>query len=203
MQCTNQFLGVIDKGIHFLLSSCLHFCWKQKLHPVPVINIRRTTIPVVDNIQFLGVILHRKLTFLPHILHLRKICEKSLNILKVVSNTSWGLNYPRSQYSSYTEVFTDGSKSDGYVGSGVVLPTETQSYRLHSSFSVLSAELVVKVKFTVHSRSSSLRIANFMSPRARWLGDVRTFVLGAQCAFYCCLVDAMPAASQVGSGQIF
>ncbi|GFT52036.1 putative RNA-directed DNA polymerase from transposon X-element [Trichonephila clavipes] len=33
---------------------------------------------------------HYKLTFLPHILYLRKKCERSLNILRVLSNTLWG-----------------------------------------------------------------------------------------------------------------
>ncbi|GBM17941.1 hypothetical protein AVEN_111090-1 [Araneus ventricosus] len=56
----------------------------------PVIHIQNIPIPVVDNIRFLGVIFDRKLTFLPHILHLRKKCERSLNILKVLSKTSWG-----------------------------------------------------------------------------------------------------------------
>ncbi|GFT53714.1 putative RNA-directed DNA polymerase from transposon X-element [Trichonephila clavipes] len=60
------------------------------LHPDPEILIRDIQIPVVPDVRFLGVIFDRRLTFLPHILHLRKRCEKSLNLLKVLSNTSWG-----------------------------------------------------------------------------------------------------------------
>ncbi|GBM64281.1 hypothetical protein AVEN_271019-1 [Araneus ventricosus] len=56
----------------------------------PNIRIRNSPIPVVNEIRFLGVIFDRKLTFLPHVLHLRKKCENSLNILKVLSKTSWG-----------------------------------------------------------------------------------------------------------------
>ncbi|GFU91629.1 putative RNA-directed DNA polymerase from transposon X-element [Trichonephila clavipes] len=41
-------------------------------------------------VRFLGVIFDCKLTFLPHVLYLRKKCERSLNILKVLSNTLWG-----------------------------------------------------------------------------------------------------------------
>ncbi|GFT69900.1 putative RNA-directed DNA polymerase from transposon X-element [Trichonephila clavipes] len=41
-------------------------------------------------VRFLGVIFDSKLTFLPHVLYLRKKCERSLNILKVLSNTLWG-----------------------------------------------------------------------------------------------------------------
>ncbi|GFU95720.1 uncharacterized protein TNCV_4889091 [Trichonephila clavipes] len=46
--------------------------------------------PVVSEVRFLGVIFDCKLTFLPHVLYLRKKCERSLNILKVLSNTLWG-----------------------------------------------------------------------------------------------------------------
>ncbi|GFV32439.1 putative RNA-directed DNA polymerase from transposon X-element [Trichonephila clavipes] len=45
---------------------------------------------VVSEVRFLGVIFDCKLTFLPHVLYLRKKCERSLNILKVLSNTLWG-----------------------------------------------------------------------------------------------------------------
>ncbi|GBL91053.1 hypothetical protein AVEN_184435-1 [Araneus ventricosus] len=71
-------------------SRCVHFCRKRNIHLDPVIHIQNVAIPIVDDIRFLGVIFDRKLTFLPHILHLRKRCERSLNILKVLSKTSWG-----------------------------------------------------------------------------------------------------------------
>ncbi|GBM11490.1 hypothetical protein AVEN_101906-1 [Araneus ventricosus] len=71
-------------------SRCVHICRKRNLHLDPVIYIRNFAIPVVNDIRFLGVIFHRKLAFLPHVLHLRKKCERSLNILKVLSKTSWG-----------------------------------------------------------------------------------------------------------------
>ncbi|GFV42585.1 putative RNA-directed DNA polymerase from transposon X-element, partial [Trichonephila clavipes] len=71
-------------------SCCVHFCRKRVIHPDPEIRIRAVQIPVVPDVPFLGVIFDRRLTFLPHILYLRKRCEKSLNILKVLSNTSWG-----------------------------------------------------------------------------------------------------------------
>ncbi|GBO29721.1 putative RNA-directed DNA polymerase from transposon X-element, partial [Araneus ventricosus] len=71
-------------------SRCVHFCRKRNVHLDPVIHVQNVAIPVVDDIRFLGVIFDRKLTFLPHILHLRRRCERSLNILKVLSRTSWG-----------------------------------------------------------------------------------------------------------------
>ncbi|GFW64528.1 probable RNA-directed DNA polymerase from transposon X-element [Trichonephila clavipes] len=75
-------------------SRCVHFCRKRGIHPDPEIRIRDIQIPVVPDVRFLGVIFDRRLTFLPHILHLRKKCEKSLNLLKVLSNTSWGADRP-------------------------------------------------------------------------------------------------------------
>ncbi|GBN39661.1 putative RNA-directed DNA polymerase from transposon X-element [Araneus ventricosus] len=71
-------------------SRCVHFCRKRNIHLDLNIQIRNAPIPVVNAIRCLGVIFDRKLIFLPHILHLRKKCERSLNILKVLSRTSWG-----------------------------------------------------------------------------------------------------------------
>ncbi|XP_055924754.1 uncharacterized protein LOC129956826 [Argiope bruennichi] len=89
----NKLLSWCDENGHALSpekSCCVHFCRKRSLHPDPVVYIRNTAIPVVAEMRFLGIIFDRKLTFLQHILHLRKVCEKKLNILKVLSNTAWG-----------------------------------------------------------------------------------------------------------------
>ncbi|GBM33667.1 hypothetical protein AVEN_203703-1 [Araneus ventricosus] len=71
-------------------SRCVHFCRERNLHLDPVIHIQNVAIPVVNDIRFLGVIIDRKLTFLLYILYLWKKCERYLNILKVLSKTSWG-----------------------------------------------------------------------------------------------------------------
>ncbi|GFV94604.1 putative RNA-directed DNA polymerase from transposon X-element [Trichonephila clavipes] len=71
-------------------SSCVHFCRKRNLHPDPSIHIGNIQIYVVSEVRFLGVIFDCKFAFLPHALYLRKKCERSLNILKVLSNTLWG-----------------------------------------------------------------------------------------------------------------
>ncbi|GFV06924.1 putative RNA-directed DNA polymerase from transposon X-element [Trichonephila clavipes] len=89
----NNILKWCDTNGHSISASkscCVHFCRKRGIHPDPEIRIRDIQIPVVPDVRFLGVIFDRRLTFLPHILHLRKRCEKSLNLLKVLSNTSWG-----------------------------------------------------------------------------------------------------------------
>ncbi|GBL75183.1 hypothetical protein AVEN_194428-1 [Araneus ventricosus] len=51
-------------------------------------------------------------------------------------------HHHRYQYSSFIPIFTDGSKSDGHVGCGVVSLYDTPSYRLHNCCSVFTAELV-------------------------------------------------------------
>ncbi|GBM39215.1 hypothetical protein AVEN_223834-1 [Araneus ventricosus] len=70
-------------------SCVVHFCRKRGLHPDPDLYIGNQLIPVVNEVRFLGICFDRKLTFLSHILYLRKRCERLLNILKVLSNTSW------------------------------------------------------------------------------------------------------------------
>ncbi|GFX25589.1 probable RNA-directed DNA polymerase from transposon X-element [Trichonephila clavipes] len=89
----NNILKWCDTNGHSISASkscCVHFCRKRGIHPDPEIRIRDVQIPVVPDVRFLGVIFDHRLTFLPHILHLGKRCEKSLNLLKVLSNTSWG-----------------------------------------------------------------------------------------------------------------
>ncbi|GBL98430.1 hypothetical protein AVEN_187759-1 [Araneus ventricosus] len=89
----NKLVAWCNKNGHSISpekSRCVHFCRKRILHLDPVFHVQNVAIPVVDDIRFLGVIFDRKLAFLPHILHLRKKYERSLNILKVLSKTSWG-----------------------------------------------------------------------------------------------------------------
>ncbi|GBM34961.1 hypothetical protein AVEN_240335-1 [Araneus ventricosus] len=89
----NKLVAWCDKNGHSISPEkrrCVHFCRKRKLHLDPAIHIQNIAIPIVNDIRFLGVIFDRKLTFIPHILHLRKKCERSLNILKVLPKTSWG-----------------------------------------------------------------------------------------------------------------
>ncbi|GBN90270.1 putative RNA-directed DNA polymerase from transposon BS [Araneus ventricosus] len=96
-RAVNKLLAWCDQNGHTISpgkSRCVHFCRKWSLHPDPAIQIRDTNIPVVEEVRFLGVTFDRKLTFLPHVLNLRKRCEKSLNILKVLSTTTWGADRP-------------------------------------------------------------------------------------------------------------
>ena len=43
-----------------------------------------------DEVKFLGLIFHEKLSFKPHVQCIKKKCRKALNILRVVGHTDWG-----------------------------------------------------------------------------------------------------------------
>ncbi|KAG8177457.1 hypothetical protein JTE90_008641 [Oedothorax gibbosus] len=51
---------------------CMHFCRKRGLHPDPEIILNGVALPVRSEATFLGVIFDSKLTFLPHVQHLRQ-----------------------------------------------------------------------------------------------------------------------------------
>ena len=56
----------------------------------PHLYLYGSLIPVVDEAKFLGVIFDQKLSFILHIKYLKAKCLKALNLLKVLSHTSWG-----------------------------------------------------------------------------------------------------------------
>ncbi|GBN45610.1 RNA-directed DNA polymerase from mobile element jockey [Araneus ventricosus] len=75
-------------------TAAVHFCRKRNLHLDPELQLNGVSIPFLKEIRFLGVVFDSKLSFLPHVMQLRKKCEKSLNILKVLSTTAWGADRP-------------------------------------------------------------------------------------------------------------
>ena len=56
----------------------------------PVLSLDNDPIQFVKEAKFLGLIWDTKLTFEPHIKYLKARCQKSLNLLKVLSRTEWG-----------------------------------------------------------------------------------------------------------------
>ena len=46
---------------------CIHFCQLGKHHDDPVLHLYGSPIPVVEESKFLGIIVYRKLSFIPHI----------------------------------------------------------------------------------------------------------------------------------------
>ena len=55
-----------------------------------VLKLDNDHIQFVKEAEFLGLIWDTKLTFEPHSKYLKAWCQKSLNILKVLSRTEWG-----------------------------------------------------------------------------------------------------------------
>ena len=100
-----QNLNKIEKwaksnGFNFSKSKtqCVHFCQLRKQHDDPVLHLYGSPIPVVQESKFLSIysiensVLYPilKLSFIPHIKYLKAKCLKALNLLKVLSHTSWG-----------------------------------------------------------------------------------------------------------------
>ena len=92
-QCLNRIEDwATSNGFKFSKSKtqCVHFCQQRKIHNDPALYIYGSQIPVVAESKFLGVIFDRKLSFIPHIKYVKAKCLKALNLLKVLSHTSWG-----------------------------------------------------------------------------------------------------------------
>jgi len=69
---------------------CISADFLHKLHQDPVLTGNGSTIPLVEETKFVGIIFDHKLSFLPHIRHLKDKCTKALNVLRVVAHTTWG-----------------------------------------------------------------------------------------------------------------
>ena len=80
-----------ENGLKFspTKTMCVHFCqlWKQHLDPELYLN--GTQIPIIGEAKFIGLF-NSKLSFIPHITSLKSRCTKSLDLIKVLSNTTWG-----------------------------------------------------------------------------------------------------------------
>ena len=69
---------------------CVHFCQLRKHHLDPQLYLNGTQIPTIGETKFIGLIFDSKLSFIPHITSLKSRCTKSLDLIKVLSNTTWG-----------------------------------------------------------------------------------------------------------------
>jgi len=77
-------------GFKLSSSKTVCFCRLHKLHHDPELTLKGSAISVVEETKFIGIIFDRKLSFLPHIRHLKDKCTKALNLLRVVVYTTWG-----------------------------------------------------------------------------------------------------------------
>ena len=82
----------IENGFRFSPSKtvCVHFHRKRGTLPEPDLKLNGDKIKVVKETKFFGVIFDQKLSFIPHMKVLKTRCTKALDIIKVVSNQSWG-----------------------------------------------------------------------------------------------------------------
>ena len=80
LQCLNKLSDWADtNGLKFSPSKtvCIHFCKLRKPHPQLTLLLNGTPVPVVEETKFLRVIFDRKLSFIPHIKHLKDKCTKA------------------------------------------------------------------------------------------------------------------------------
>ena len=68
---------------------CVHFCQLQKRHLDPQLYLNGTQIPTSEA-KFIGLILDSQQSLIPHTTSLKSRCTKSLDVIKVLSNTTWG-----------------------------------------------------------------------------------------------------------------
>ena len=71
-------------------TQCVHFYNQRGLHPHPELRLNGVELQYTDTARFLGLIFDYKLTWEAHIRDLRRRCEKSLNILRLLSGVRWG-----------------------------------------------------------------------------------------------------------------
>ena len=68
----------------------VHFCQLQKHHLYPQLYLNGTQIPIIGEAKFLGLGFDSTLSFIPHTTSLKSRCTRSLDLLKVLLNTTWG-----------------------------------------------------------------------------------------------------------------
>ena len=66
----------------------VHFCQLRKIHN-PTLNLDGSEIAVVDQYKFHGVIFIKKLSFIPHIQHLKEKCNKTLKLFRLIAHKDW------------------------------------------------------------------------------------------------------------------
>ena len=68
----------------------MHFCRIRGVHPDPDLYLNGQRIPCVEETRFLGLMFDHRLTWVAHVKYIKTKCLEALNILRVLSHTSWG-----------------------------------------------------------------------------------------------------------------
>ena len=80
-----------DKGFRFSLfkTSFIIFSRHRKVTESIQLQMNGQNLEEKDELKILGLIMDKKLTWIPHIKKLKQQCAKKLNIIKVLSSNSW------------------------------------------------------------------------------------------------------------------
>ena len=68
----------------------VHFCKIRGVHPDPDLYLYGNRIQCREEARFLGLVFDRRLTWIPHLRSVKVACTQALNLLKVLSHTTWG-----------------------------------------------------------------------------------------------------------------
>ena len=94
IQCTINSISKWADSHGFTFSptktNCINFHRKRKFQPPLKLILNGTIIPNREHIQYLGMTFDYKLDWKEHIRRLKLDCTKRLDLLKCLSNTSWG-----------------------------------------------------------------------------------------------------------------
>ena len=82
---------VQENGFKFSVSKTeyVHFTNQRGVLMEPDIKMDWTSIIVADEAKFLELVFDRQLTFRAHVKYLKTVCDKTLNVLRVVGHTNW------------------------------------------------------------------------------------------------------------------
>ena len=80
-------------GIKISPSKTKAIFFSRRKNPTFSLKINNITIELVKHHKFLGIIFDKNLTWRPHLEDLKIKCNSDLNLLKLLSNQSWGADY--------------------------------------------------------------------------------------------------------------
>ena len=73
-------------------TKCMHFCKIHKMHNQPTLTLNGSEILITQQYKFLSITLYPKLSFIPHIKQLRIKCNQTIQLLRTIAHTDWGVD---------------------------------------------------------------------------------------------------------------
>ena len=92
IECQLQLcLNKIQQWLSILKEKTVLYAYMpEKRSPFKATAFSEPNIPLLEETIFLGDIFDRRLSFVPHLKHIKKKVSKALNLLKIIENTEWG-----------------------------------------------------------------------------------------------------------------